>query len=729
MVLKYSILLGFFSFIYACSSIQSVPYLEDNSPQTQFAKTQIKKAFLKVEKEELVALKNIQFHLDSVNLAKQAYRIEVDEEVIKVFGGDANGLMYGGLTVAEQIEIAQKVTATEGKPSIERRGIKFNIPLDARTPSYDDSGDAAQKNIGEMWNRAFWTEFLDDMAIHRYNVLTLWNPHPFPSMIKLTDYPDIALDDVMVTTLKPGGRENEWGDPQLVTSNVMANLKKIKTINIEEKIEFWRFVMRYAKSRGIATYFITWNICPNSVAQPVEPFYYTFGVQLPPNEPAGKYGISHQISNPKTKAYFRAATKQFILTYPDLEGIGVTAGEHMPKNDPNYDQEEWLWETYGLGILDAKKEQPNRTVSFIHRIWFSDMDKIMKYWKNYPDPFEVSFKYAKARLYSTPNIPFAEPHIKAMASYGLKSWWNLRNDDIFVYRWGDPDFVRDFLNNFPKETTAAYHMGSDGYVWGREFLSKNKELSGELEIKKHWYKFMLWGRLGYDLNLDKNFFIQKLAAQYPNTDAPKLYTAWQTASKIIPKVNTFHWRDWDHMFAVEGCLTKPKHGGFRTVVHFLDNPTMQGSNMLNPKKFVELSLAKAKIEGISPLIVAANLKNHARETLGLVKELANSTNKTAEYLTLLEDLQAMAYLGLYYAEKIEGAVALGFFNIEKSANYRQSAIEHLELAIDHWTNYTKISTKNYHSQMMARTSLLDWEVLLQEVKKDADLARNWSPKK
>jgi len=57
-----------------------------------------------------------------------------------------------------------------------------------KTPSYDDTGDAAQNNYAEMWNFDFWKEFLDDMARYRYNTLTLWNPHPFPSIVKLPNY-------------------------------------------------------------------------------------------------------------------------------------------------------------------------------------------------------------------------------------------------------------------------------------------------------------------------------------------------------------------------------------------------------------------------------------------------------------------------------------------------------------------------------------------------------------
>ena len=154
----------------------------------------------------------------------------------------------------------------------------------------------------------------------------------------------------------------------------------------------------------------------------------------------------------------------------------------------NITREQWIWEAYGLGILDAKKEDPERNVEFIHRVWNTNLDKIFNFWQEYPDSFQASFKYARARLYSTPTPDFAAGHIEAMKKYGLKSWWNLRNDDIFVHRWGDPDYVKTFINHLDMENTVGFYMGSDGYVWGREFNSLNPELAGVLELEKHWYR-------------------------------------------------------------------------------------------------------------------------------------------------------------------------------------------------------------------------------------------------
>ena len=108
---------------------------------------------------------------------------EGGRRVITVRGADAAGAMYGGLDIAEAIRTGtlDSLKDADHTPHIAQRGIKFNIPLDLRTPSYSDDCDSAQANIPEMWSVEFWREFLDEMARHRYNVLSLWSLHPFPS--------------------------------------------------------------------------------------------------------------------------------------------------------------------------------------------------------------------------------------------------------------------------------------------------------------------------------------------------------------------------------------------------------------------------------------------------------------------------------------------------------------------------------------------------------------------
>ena len=694
-------------------------YRDRESPVAEFAAREIgaalRRAGFQVEERPLSGLPDkagaaprVVLTVDpSAGLKPQGYALRAGPGgVYRVVGADGPGLMYGGLHLAEAIRLEKRfpgIADADGSPAILRRGLKFNIPLDARTPSYDDTGDAAQNNIAEMWNFDFWREFLDDMARHRYNTLTLWNPHPFPSLLKLEKYPGVALADVCGTTLQPTWKGGAWRDPQGVSPEVLKNLKVLKKMSMDEKIAFWRRVMRHARDRSIDVYVITWNVLVNSAE--------------------GKHGITADQDNPRTLAYLRECTRELLLTYPDLAGIGATAGENMRDRPDEFDREKWLWSAYGLGVVDARTAQPGRDVRFIHRVWNTDLARIVRDFASpYPCTFEVGFKYSRARLYSSTRPPFAADLIKEMRQHKLKGWWNLRNDDIFCFRWGDPDYVREFLTNLPPDCTAGYHMGSDGYVWGREFTSLRPDEPRALEIRKHWYGFMLWGRLGYDPRLDRAFFERVLADRFPGVKAAALYDAWAAASKIIPQVNRFHWRDWDFQWSVEGCMDQGK--GFHTVEDFIRGAAMPSSGLVPIPGYVKAMLAHQAVAGTTPPEVAANLSTWAAGALEGVASIRSATPKMGKELDeTLGDIEAMAHLGEYYSAKIRGAVALETFRQSQDPKHREEAIRHLEESVERWRAYAAAAGRLYKPQLLARTRTLDWMNLLGDVKKDVDIAR------
>ena len=58
-------------------------------------------------------------------------------------------------------------------------------------------------------------------------------------------------------------------------------------------------------------------------------------------------------------------------TYPLLRGIGLTAGENMGERFPATRafeaKENWVFATYGQGVLDAARAEPKRQFRLIHR--------------------------------------------------------------------------------------------------------------------------------------------------------------------------------------------------------------------------------------------------------------------------------------------------------------------------------------------------------------------------
>lgn len=628
---------------------------------------------------------------------------------VAVLAADAAGAMYGGLDLAEAVRTGtlDAIAEADHSPYIAQRGFKFNIPLDLRTPSYSDNSHAAQSNIPEMWSFDFWRELLDEMARQRYNVLSLWNLHPFPSLVKVPEFPDVALNDVWRTRAPMDDTYSHSGNDML-RPELLRDVEVVKTMTIEQKIRFWREVMQYARDRGISVYWFTWNL-------------FTFGA-----EP--KYGITADQSNPKTIEYLRATIREMVLTYPLLAGFGITAGENMRNRKDEYASEKFLWKTYGLGVADAKKIQPWREVRMIHRYHMTSHDEILREWKDYPGPFDFSFKYSIAHMYSIPNPPFLEPALPHL-SPKLRTWLTVRDDDYYSFRWGDPEYARAYIRNMPgPDKLAGYYMGPDGTIWGRESLSREPEAPRQLVVHKRWYGFMIWGRLSYEPELPDELFRRALAARFLQTDSATLFRAWSAASKIFPRITSFFWGDIDLRWQPEACLSHPRHRGFYTVQHFIEGHSMPGSGILDILEWRSRKLAGQAMNAPGPLETADSLAAAASETLKLLPGLRATQGGDKELRLTLGDLLAMAHLGNYYAEKIRGAADLALFDKTRDTVQRESAIRHLQIALDHWKRYAAAYTLQYEQpRLYNRVGWIDLHALSEKVERDIAIARLWTP--
>ena len=285
------------SLLWGCSQGQDqvIVFSEANSELMEFVLNEIRMACLENEiqySEGTEKQANVIFRINPGNsdIEEEGFQLLKEGRQIHILASSESGAMYGGLELAEQINFTDsKVLSPQARiPYMEMRGTKFNIPLDVRTPSYTDPCDAAQKNMAEMWNFDFWTEYIDNMARYRYNFISLWSLHPFPSMVKVPGYEDVALDDVHRSTTEWKEYYHPWGTG-FDAPEIVDNYEVLKKITIDEKIEFWQKVMDYAKTRNVTFYVITWNIFVNGTE--------------------GKYGITDKIDNEVTVDYFKESVK------------------------------------------------------------------------------------------------------------------------------------------------------------------------------------------------------------------------------------------------------------------------------------------------------------------------------------------------------------------------------------------------------------------------------------
>jgi hypothetical protein len=618
-------------------------------------------------------------------------------------GADVPGAMYGGLELAEAIGLEASLDTIADRqvnPRIAQRGIKFNIPLDVRTPSYSDDSSSAQANIGEMWDMRFWTAFIDEMARRRYNLLSLWSLSPFPSLVKVPEYPRVALADVKK-------KSGPLWDATLQGRRMFDAswpLETIKVMTIDEKIAFWRAVMEHARNRGVSLAIFTWNT-------------FVFGT-----EDSG-YGITDALDNATTRDYVRKSVRTLFNTYPLLSAIGITSGENMgDENAGAAVKERWLWETYGLGVQDAIADarrvggpfyQPDRRIRLIHRAHQSNLADIVSQFRQLPgyddedSTLSFSFKYSQAHMYSSTAPGFINQNAWfGTIPKGKKTWLTIRNDDIYYMRWGDPDFVRTYLTSLPDlSKIAGFYMGPDGYTWGREFVSTAPDTPRQLVTEKMWFSMMLWGRLAYDPSITNRHFERVLGARFPEVSSADLLPAWMSASRILPLMTRFYWGDLDFKWYPEASWSL---SGFASVQDLITpkyapmkaDEDGQSPRLMSVKAFVD---GEAPDGRLTPLAVADQLTRYADAALARVDPLAPGTNK--ELRQTIGDIQATAWLGRYYADKIRGAVALYRFQKTGDDAERARARGFLQSAAAHWKHYADLWSAQYVGQVLTRMGL------------------------
>lgn len=590
------------------------------------------------------------------DLGAQAYALRTTaspELGYWVLGGDATGAMYGGLQIAENISDSglQGAYDSEESPFLRNRGMKLNLPLDKRIPTYVGgwSSNSAKEAIPHVWDMEFWKTLIDQQARNRYNVLSIWVHHPFPALVKLPDYPKVCLPRIEGFD----GFVKEWDHDQ--------------------RVAFWRGVMRHAHDRGMKFYFFNWNIHLEHASD-----------QYP--------NLTEDPGNRTTIDYMSKSMRALLETYPDLDGFGITSGDGM--DGTNEENTQWTWDVVGKAVLEYMKENPSRKFNLIHRGVKTNpetCDGIYAPIKSLSNvTFNMSAKYAMAHMYSTPT-PRWTGDIDSCHKLGLQTWLTFRNDDYFYLNWGDPKFVRDFMAGIPRvdTTVVGMYIGIDGYNPSRTYFHKHEVLNGQLEVERRWYMEMLWGRMSYNPRTSDDVLRRLLAARYPRVPTNDLFDAWSLASRSLPKVTELVMKKWslDFHWYPEGCWSDPgRCTGFRTIggPDGFAGPTSvaNGSDLAD----IAASAAGQTNGKKSSYTVADEMQADATKALALVNPLESGGDAHSE--VAINNVKQMAYLSIYYAHKVRGAT----FN---KAGKIELAREQMGRAYCAWMIYSRSMEETY----------------------------------
>lgn len=633
-------------------------------------------------------------------LKPEGFEILCQGKVIFLNAYDTTGAMYGLFDIAETItnEGLEAVGDKVVNPFHEKRGIKHNLPYEPY-----DIGDPFTENRETMMDIAFWKEYIEMLALNRYNTLSLWAENPFFMMFRLEKYP-------------------------LTTPFSDRELEKFQ--------QCFYFIFEYAWKLGISTFLITWNVrLTPEIAQ---------GLGLPREigDMEDRYdairdsrvGIPNKAAelDPSRcyleiiKDYMKECIKTLCITYKYLTGIGTSSSEEMSGNAD--ERVLWIRQVYQEGIKES-----GRTMPFIFRTNATASSAIVN---NFMDSYTygerfLSWKYSIAHMYSSVE-PMIEKEWHAWDGVdleGLHILYTVRNDDFHTFRGGSYPYIKKYIKGMKRNSLVkGFYWGADGYVWGRDFQHvPHKHMTWKYDWQKHWNQFMLLGRLGYDPDTSEDVFVKAYERKFTDLLGYHFFEGFNQAMEILAAVQRTSWIRNDFGYHPESLLTA---SGFRSVQKFLDYGAMPGIGTLSLKETAENIVDNVHTDQEDTCACIGIINDAAakiEKQVGLIEKSCLSDEMSGNSECALLDLKCWGYLGRYYAEKLSAALDLCLLRQTGDEDYRVSAVNHLELAVQPYELLASTWASHYLPYKMVRSKyMFGYTYYIDAVKRDIKIAKNIS---
>ncbi|MCK4746584.1 MAG: hypothetical protein KAT15_06105, partial [Bacteroidales bacterium] len=556
-------------------------------------------------------------------IAAEGFRISRKGDSIIINGNTTRGCLYGIMDLLEQIGPAcefDRIIYKQVNPALSFRAIKFNLPWSPYRP-----GPATEVHLETCRDLDFWESFLDMMVENRFNALTLWNTHPFPYMIRASNYPEAT----------------PFNDLELAGWQ-----------------SFWKTLFKMAKSRGIETYLVNWNI----VVSPQ--FASAYGAE--------EYSDQSEL----VKKYTRESVTQVINEYEDLTGLGVTLADWMgnwgDRRMTSAQREDWIEETFVMGMAEA-----GRKVKFIHRAVLAgdpmEMRRVIDR-AGLPDQTLVEVKFNWSHGHFTPHLSLT--HSNDDGTIMKDFWdplpenyfiaWMVRNEDFFVLRWGDPGFIREHIETNLHEYVDGYFIGSEGYIPAKDYshVEPHPHKTWKYAFEKQWLFYHLWGRLIYQPGEKDETLALGFNRRYENVEAAALLEACALASKVPLSIASFYKSTWDFTLYSEGFLSAwptgfdDRKSPFISIEELINHETLD-KRYLGIREFCSVKNRGHPVNDqlTDPLELAEKVEAWCLRAIAIVNNLRLPDPEPA-LDSELDDIETWCHLGFYFADKLRAGVSV-----------------------------------------------------------------------
>jgi hypothetical protein len=604
---------------------------------------------------------------------------------IAAIGADSRGLVYALLELRDRVRCADDamaalaaVKAVRERPRTPIRGVMrlFVSEIEDKPWFYD---------------RAFWDEYLTELATQRFNRFHL------------------ALGIGYDSGHDPGVKDNYFCFAYPFFVDVPGYRVRVGNLpdgEAERNLETLRYIGEQAKLRGLHFQLGLWTHA------------YTF-----PDSPELRYPIEG-VTPDNHARYCRDALRALLAACPSIDG--VTLRVHYESGIPEPAGDFWRVVMEGAERDGRRVELDLHSKGVDHALIAAALDTgspvlvSSKYWAEH---LGLPYHQADIRATEKPDPDRATNGFDAVTAasrrftrYGYADFLQAQRRYGTLYRvwpgtqrlllWGDPAMAAGYGR-------FATFGGSRGIEWFEPLSFKGRKGSGSpggrdpyadaalrldgREWTKYLYTYRLWGRLAYDPEADPDGWRRLLRAQY-GAAAPACEAALAYASRILPLVTVAHHPSAaNNMYWPEMYTNQPIVPDGENTVYGFDSPpphTFGAASPLDPELFYRVDeFADDVVRGtrrgkMSPPETAERLEalaDAAERHLSEALALAGEGGRAAPQLRRLRaDVAVQLSLGRFFAGKLRAALAYAMHERTGDAAWLREAVRHYRAARTAW---------------------------------------------
>ncbi len=620
---------------------------------------------------------------------------DVSPQRVLIAGRDARGMAYALLDIARQIELASEdvrlldmIRETHQSPFLRHRSVTTQIfNDDVERPWY--------------FNESFWHEYFEHLALHRFNNYSLTFGHQtnyktpvYPWLLDVPGYPSV-------------------------------HVKGLSGEQREKNLQMFKRIAQIASDHGIDFTFGLWS------QRPVQGTGDDYGETLLRNFPSG--GAAQD--------YCAKALALLLKECPAIRGVQFRMNDESGIPDSQQRQ-------YFQAQFDAIRncEPPVRVDLRYKELAQETIDQAVATGLD----VTVSTKFWCEHM-GLPFHPTAEDGNYSANRYGYGTMlryprnyrvryrlWNVGTSRLLL--WGDPQYAARFAESCLMGDGEGFEIfmplsnkgfGNAPGHW-RIFSDRSYE-HYQWEYERYWFYYLVFGRLGYDPMEDASTWRREFAARFGDA-AGAVEGAYREASQILPlitatrQLSASEWRFWPEMstclpLEAYASIQPSDYGQFYAIRRWRKNEQWTAEAWKSERNgFVEEAMADQVEAKWTPIQVSRRLRALADATLNHVRDARQKGDigDHTELRSTVLDMQVLAHLAHYHAEKLLAATHLEFYHQTAEPGRLVMARRHIKSAAKAWEQIVRLTDGVYHDNLVFgfNAHAGHWKDRLPEVRAD-----------